>query len=75
VDIYELKYLKNYEILVWCEVDIGGYITANKKIKIKNDGATWKNNPNKNEISLPQILQNFPVDIQQVPDIIISLYT
>jgi hypothetical protein len=74
-DIYELKYLKNYEILVWCDVNIGGYDASNKKQKIKNDGAIWKNTPDKNEISLQQIMQNFPVDVKQIPDIIISIYT
>lgn len=54
---------------------MGGYDTSNKKIKVKNESAVWKNVGEKNEISLQQIMQNFPEDINQVPDIILSLYT
>jgi len=70
-----LKYLKDCEILVWCDVNIGGFSSCNKKMKIKNNGAIWKSTPDKNEISLPQIQQSFPMDIKQVPDIFISIYT
>ena len=45
-------------------------------MKVKTtDSVEWKSNSEINEISLPQIIQIFPVDVNQIPDIIISLYT
>ncbi len=69
-----MKYLKNYEIFVWCDVNIGGQEVKNKKKKVKYDAVIWENKKT-NEISLQQIMHNFPVDVNQIPDIIISLYT
>ena len=67
--------MKYYEILIWCDVTIGGFESTNKKLKVKNSAAIWNNFGDKNDVSLQQILQNFPVEVAQIPDIFINLYT
>ena len=86
-DNYELKYLKNYDIKVWVEVTIGRYSTGQskkKRVKVRllfnkqnsNTCAWFKDEVKKlNEISLNSIVENFPKDLTQVPDIFINLYT
>ena len=70
--------MKDYSILVCCEVTIGADTTGcNKKKKpnIKNK-VEWEAIPyKKNEIALPEIYQHFPKDLAQVPDIFIHLLT
>lgn len=68
--------MKYHDIVVWCDVSIGGYVTANKKKKPKKDNSIeWTSTDEKNEISLVQIMQHFPCEYSQIPDIFISLYT
>ena len=70
--------MNEFDISVWCDVSIGGYNTGiNKKKKPinKKNRVYWDKNEEKNEISLPQIIQHFPKDITQVPDIFIDLFT
>lgn len=76
-DIYQIKFLKDYEITVWCECSIGIYKTgSNKKLKPnKKNSVEWKVTDEKNDICLPSIIQNFPKDIASVPDIFINLFT
>lgn len=79
-DIYEVKFLKDYDIQVWCECTIGIYSTGpNKKKKPQNKknsiSLEWKNEDKYNDICLPAIVQNFPKDIASIPDIFINLYT
>ena len=77
-DIYEVKYLKEkmYDITVWCDVTMGGYSTGhNRHKKPKKGRVVWENKDEGNEITLPHILQHFPKDFAQIPDIFINLYT
>lgn len=77
-DVYQIKFIKDYDILVWVDVTIGSYSTGNSKKKKPNEkkhSIEWKIEDNKNEVCLPAIVQNFPKDINSVPDIFINLYT
>lgn len=78
-DIYELKDLndKTFDILVWCDCRIGTYTTGDNRAKkpINNERVYWVNEEKSKEINLNQIVENFPKDITQVPDIFINLYT
>ncbi len=76
-DVYEIKFLKDYDIVVWCDVTIGTYSTGNSKKKKPNKKSSieWKIDEEKNEVCLPTIVQNFPKDISSVPDIFVNLYS
>lgn len=77
-DIYEVKYLKEemYDILVWCDCRIGPYTTGDNKRRRPNKGrAVWERTDKANHIVLPEILEHFPKDITQIPDIFLNLYT
>lgn len=76
-DVYQCKFLKDYDIQVWCEASIGVYKTgpSKKKKPNKKDVVEWKKDDEKNEICLPSIIQNFPKDINSVPDIFLNLIT
>ena len=79
LDTYECKYLKNFDIKVWVECRIGIYTTGeSRKLRpTANNTCQWiKDEESKrNDISLTPIIQQFPKDLQQVPDIFINLYT
>jgi hypothetical protein len=76
-DIYEIKYLKDFDIKVWVEVSVGGKSTGptKKKKPTTRSRVLWEKDEEKNEISLPAIVHQFPKDITQVPDIFIDLFT
>jgi len=68
--------LKNYDIVVWCEVTIGNFKITNRKTKVKrNDTAEWIKEEGRNNIMLEGILEHFTKDTAQIPDIFINLYT
>eukprot|EP00340_Litonotus_pictus_P001829 CAMPEP_0170518970 /NCGR_PEP_ID=MMETSP0209-20121228/4535_1 /TAXON_ID=665100 ORGANISM="Litonotus pictus, Strain P1" /NCGR_SAMPLE_ID=MMETSP0209 /ASSEMBLY_ACC=CAM_ASM_000301 /LENGTH=1038 /DNA_ID=CAMNT_0010804725 /DNA_START=78 /DNA_END=3193 /DNA_ORIENTATION=+ len=76
-DVYEIKFLKEYDITIWCEASIGMYKTgpSKKKKPTKKNEIEWKKDDDKNEICLPAVVQNFPKDLNSVPDIFLNLYT
>lgn len=76
-DVYEMKFLKDYDINVWVDITIGTYSTGNSKKKKPNkkNAVEWKIDEDRNDVSLPAIVQNFPKDLQSIPDIFINLYS
>jgi hypothetical protein len=78
-DIYKLYFLKEYDIIVWCEVSIGCYSVYNKKVKVdqETNSCEWFKDVSKNtnDIKLSSIIEHFPKDVASIPDIFINLYT